>query len=46
MREGFITRETIDRIAPLLPALAAAEEKIASRRGSSSRSSPSNRSAS
>lgn len=27
MREGFITRETIDRIVPLLPALAAADDK-------------------
>jgi len=27
MRDGFITRETIDRIAPLLPALASAPDK-------------------
>ena len=27
MRDGFITRETIDRIAPLLPTLAAAPDK-------------------
>src|SRR6185295_9427493 len=27
MREGFITPETIERIAPLLPSLAAAEER-------------------